>query len=53
MTPHALWPDIPGENDPRLNWVIGYHTEAFRRLRAGGYDKYLAAVRAANRRANS
>lgn len=53
VTPHALWPDIPGENDPRLNWVIGYHTEAFRRLRAGGYDKYLAAVRAANRRANS
>ena len=49
VTPHALWPDIPGENDPRLNWVIGYHTEAFRRLRAGGYDKYLAAVRAANR----
>ena len=43
VTPHALWPDIPGENDPRLNWVIGYHTEAFKRLRAGGYDKYLAA----------
>ena len=42
VTPHALWPDIPGENDPRLNWVIGYHTEAFKRLRAGGYDKYLA-----------
>ena len=49
VTPHALWPDIPGENDPRLNWVIGYHTEAFKRLRAGGYDKYLAAVEAANR----
>ena len=49
VTPHALWPDIPGENDPRLDWVIGYHTEAFKRLRAGGYDKYLAAVEAANR----
>ncbi len=49
VTPHALWPDIPGENDPRLNWVIGYHTEAFRRLRAGGYDKYLKAIEAANK----
>lgn len=49
VTPHALWPDIPGENDPRLDWVIGYHTEAFRRLRRGGYDKYLKAVEAADR----
>ena len=36
VTPHALWPDIPGANDPRLSWVIGYHTEAFERLRRGG-----------------
>ncbi|MDE5661326.1 MAG: Tat pathway signal sequence, partial [Muribaculaceae bacterium] len=25
ITPHALWPDIPGADDPRLGWVIGYH----------------------------
>ncbi len=49
VTPHALWPDIPGEDDPRLNWVIGYHTEAFKRLRRGGYAKYLKAVKEANR----
>ena len=49
VTPHALWPDIPGENDPRLNWVIGYHTAAFRRLRAGGYEKYRQMIEAANR----
>lgn len=49
VTPHALWPDIPGENDPRLGWVIGYHTEAFKRLRRGGYEKYRRAVEAANR----
>lgn len=42
VTPHAMWPDIPGKNDPRLNWVINYHTSAFRRLRAGGYEKYVA-----------
>ena len=42
VTPHAMWPDIPGKNDPRLEWVIGYHTEAFKRLRAGGYQKYVA-----------
>lgn len=49
VTPHALWPDIPGEGDDRLGWVIDYHTQAFKRLRAGGYDKYLSAVQAANR----
>lgn len=48
VTPHALWPDIPGENDPRLNWVIGYHTEAFKRLRAGGWDRYVERLKAAN-----
>lgn len=47
VTPHAMWPDIPGEGDPRLEWVIGYHTEAFARLRRGGYDGYLDAVKAA------
>lgn len=48
VTPHALWPDIPGAGDPRLEWVIGYHTDAFKRLRAGGYDKYLQKLKAAN-----
>ncbi len=48
VTPHALWPDIPGENDPRLNWVIGYHTEAFKRLRAGGWDKYVRKLKQSN-----
>lgn len=41
ITPHAMWPDIPGKNDPRLEWVIEYHESAFRRLRAGGWDKYV------------
>lgn len=48
ITPHALWPDIPGENDPRLNWVIGYHTEAFKRLRRGGWDRYVRMLKEAN-----
>lgn len=38
VTPHAMWPDIPGANDPRLKWVIDYHTGAFKRLREGGYE---------------
>ncbi|GAB6008138.1 CehA/McbA family metallohydrolase domain-containing protein [Dysgonomonas reticulitermitis] len=41
VTPHAMWPDIPGKNDLRLEWVIEYHESAFRRLRAGGWDKYV------------
>ncbi|MDE6126966.1 MAG: Tat pathway signal sequence, partial [Muribaculaceae bacterium] len=49
VTPHALWPDIPGADDPRLAWVIDYHTDAFRRLREGGYEKYRRAVEEANR----
>ena len=51
VTPHAMWPDIAmaGQSDARLAWVIGYHTEAFERLRKGGYEKYRAAVEAANR----
>lgn len=40
VTPHAMWPDIPGKDDPRLEWVIEYHESAFRRLRAGGWDRY-------------
>lgn len=42
LTPHAMWPDINLLNkEPRLEWVIGYHTDAFRRLRKEGYPKYL------------
>ena len=53
VTPHALWPDIPGENDPRLNWVIGYHTEAFRRLRAGAMTNTWRPSGRPTARANS
>lgn len=42
VTPHAMWPDIPGKDDPNLQWVIDYHVGAFERLRAGKYDEYLA-----------
>lgn len=49
VTPHAMWPDIPGENDPRLKWVIDYHTGAFKRLREGGYDKYVAMTNEYNK----
>lgn len=45
VTPHAMWPDIPGADDPRLNWVIGYHTSAFKRLREGGWNKYVEMVK--------
>lgn len=41
VTPHAMWPDIPGADDPRLKWVIDYHTQAFKRLREGGYRRYV------------
>ncbi|GHV00507.1 Tat pathway signal sequence [Bacteroidia bacterium] len=44
VTPHALWPDIPGKGDPRLEWVIEYHESAFRRLRAGGWDRYVEST---------
>ena len=48
VTPHALWPDIPGADDPRLSWVIDYHTDAFKRLRQGGYEKYRRMMEEAN-----
>ena len=44
VTPHAMWPDIPGADDPRLKWVIDYHTGAFKRLREGGYEKYVKMI---------
>ena len=49
VTPHAMWPDIPGADDPRLNWVIDYHTQAFKRLRKGGYEKYQAMTKEYNK----
>lgn len=49
VTPHAMWPDIPGANDPRLKWVIDYHTGAFKRLREGGYEKYVAMTNEYNK----
>ncbi|HOV84352.1 MAG TPA: Tat pathway signal sequence [Paludibacteraceae bacterium] len=49
VTPHAMWPDIPGANDPRLKWVIDYHTGAFKRLREGGWDKYVAMTNEYNK----
>lgn len=37
------------ENDPRLKWVIDYHTGAFKRLRQGGYEKYVAMTNEYNK----
>ena len=44
-----MWPDIPGADDPRLKWVIDYHTGAFKRLREGGYEKYVAMTNEYNK----
>ena len=41
VTPHAMWPDIPGKDDPRLGWVIDYHVDAFKRLRESGWKEYV------------
>ena len=49
VTPHAMWPDIPGADDPRLKWVIDYHTGTFKRLREGGYEKYVAMTNEYNK----
>jgi hypothetical protein len=49
VTPHAMWPDIPRLSDPSLKWVFDYHTNAFKRLRNGGYDKYLAMTKEYNK----
>lgn len=48
VTPHALWPDIPGKDDPRLEWVLDYHTSAFDRLRKEGWPKYAAMTKEYN-----
>lgn len=49
VTPHAMWPDVNllGK-DPRLEWVIGYHTDAFRRLKKEGYARYQAMTKEYN-----
>lgn len=49
LTPHAMWPDIPGRDDARLSWVIDYHTGAFERLRKGGWEQYVAMTKEYNR----
>lgn len=41
VTPHAMWEDIPGRDDPRLQWVVDYHTKAFKALREGKWDEYM------------
>lgn len=48
VTPHALWPDIPGRDDPRLSWVIDYHTGAFEKLRKGGWEIYKQQMAESN-----
>lgn len=45
VTPHAMWPDIPKMEDPRLDWVIDYHKSAFKRLRQGGWEKYVQKLK--------
>ncbi len=49
VTPHALWPDIPGRDDPELAWVIDYHTGAFERLRKTGWNQYISLMKEYNR----
>jgi hypothetical protein len=49
VTPHAMWPDIPGRDDPRLEWVIEYHEKAFRRLRKEGWKQYVETTGRYNR----
>lgn len=38
VTPHAMWPDINRlKGNKELEWVIGYHTAAFEKLRQTPY----------------
>jgi hypothetical protein len=48
LTPHAMWPGMPGKDDPRLAWVIDYHSQAFARLRNDGWPKYVAMTKEYN-----
>lgn len=49
ITPHAAWPDIPGRDDPRLAWVIDYHTTAFDRLRKSSWYDYAKMTKEYNK----
>ncbi|MBO5193352.1 MAG: Tat pathway signal sequence, partial [Bacteroidales bacterium] len=50
VTPHAMWPDIKeAGKEERLRWVIDYHTDAFKRLRKGGYEKYSKMTKEYNK----
>jgi hypothetical protein len=49
ITPHAMWGDIPGRDDPRLQWVIDYHTKAFDALREGKWEEYVKMTNEYNR----
>ena len=46
VTPHALWPDINElKGNDALEWVIGYHTTAFKKLRNKLYwDNYITGL---------
>ncbi len=38
VTPHAMWPDIEKlRGNKKLEWVIAYHTNAFKKLRNPAY----------------
>ena len=43
VTPHAMWPDIDKvvADNPKLEWVFGFHKDAFERLRRGGWEQYV------------
>lgn len=49
VTPHAMWGDIPGRGDERLQWVIDYHTKAFDELRNGKWDEYVKMTQEYNK----
>lgn len=49
VTPHAMWPDMPTSDDPRLQWVINYHLQAFEKLKKSTYTEYLQITKQHNR----
>ena len=51
VTPHGLWPDIDDlRGNEELEWVIGYHTSAFEKLRRPEYwQSYLNGLHEYNR----
>lgn len=48
MTPHAMWPDIENlRGNDELEWVIDYHTGAFKKLRNPAYwQNYIDKLKA-------